>query len=452
MLRLIILGAIILLWASSSGEAMAALGLTRAISGSWIPIASISGLGDDFPKAIEVCGEKLVVWRRDGDKQWSVMPDVCSHRHAPLSEGRVNELGCIECPYHGQSFDTRGSCVHIPQLEAGKSIPAASNIASYDVKILGDMLFALLPLPLEKNYPTPPEDLFPLLVNISSYTTRDLPYSLEFLLENFMDPAHIPYAHHSLQGTRSDGAPIPMDIRQSDASGVEVNYADSIRGKARTGVVSFKPPAYYHFRVLRAGVWKIMLFILCVPVRRGWSRIHLSLSPGAKLPLPKFLLHAMTNRFLDTDVWVHDQERVGAGFGNSFFAPMTKASRPYVMPSSSDVGVQAFRKWFAEHMQADAVLGRQAPPPQPIPKEQQLDRFATHAQYCVSCRGARTRALAVRRYTPLVALLAVAGLQKLWMRVAAVALAGAVDWVCRLVVRGVEGPERGVPTSAARIK
>lgn len=34
----------------------------------------------------------------------------------------------------------------------------------------------------------------------ATYYSRDLPYSLDFLLENFMDPAHIPFAHHSLQG------------------------------------------------------------------------------------------------------------------------------------------------------------------------------------------------------------------------------------------------------------
>ena len=41
---------------------------------------------------------------------------------------------------------------------------------------------------------------------------RDLPYSFDFLVENFMDPAHIPYAHHSLQASRDDGSPIPMQI------------------------------------------------------------------------------------------------------------------------------------------------------------------------------------------------------------------------------------------------
>ena len=39
---------------------------------------------------------------------------------------------------------------------------------------------------------------------------RELPYSFDILIENFMDPAHIPFAHHGLQGMRSDGSPIEM--------------------------------------------------------------------------------------------------------------------------------------------------------------------------------------------------------------------------------------------------
>jgi len=49
-----------------------------------------------------------------------------------------------------------------------------------------------------------PEDHYPYLREKmekgATYCSRDLPYSFDFLIENFMDPAHIPFAHHSLQG------------------------------------------------------------------------------------------------------------------------------------------------------------------------------------------------------------------------------------------------------------
>ena len=58
-------------------------------------------------------------------------------------------------------------------------------------------------------FPALPEEVLPLLTtgNLSSFTVRDLPYSFDFLVENFMDPAHIPFAHHSLQVRRSRSLP-----------------------------------------------------------------------------------------------------------------------------------------------------------------------------------------------------------------------------------------------------
>jgi nitrite reductase/ring-hydroxylating ferredoxin subunit len=87
--------------------------------GAWIPIASAHSLAGLGPQKIRVMGIDLVVWnsgheshydeKTGEDTSWSVMADVCPHRLAPLSQGRVDpETGCIECPYHGWQFDTDG--------------------------------------------------------------------------------------------------------------------------------------------------------------------------------------------------------------------------------------------------------------------------------------------------------------------------------------------------------
>jgi nitrite reductase/ring-hydroxylating ferredoxin subunit len=84
--------------------------------GTWIAILSKSSHESDLPIAVEVVGEKLVAWKNPKTLEWSVMKDACSHRLAPLSQGRVDPVtGCIECPYHGQQFDTSGACTKIPQ-------------------------------------------------------------------------------------------------------------------------------------------------------------------------------------------------------------------------------------------------------------------------------------------------------------------------------------------------
>ena len=55
-----------------------------------------------------------------------------------------------------------------------------------------------------------------------------------------MNPAHIPFAHHSLQGVRTDGSPIDMAVVANNFTHCEVSFKDVIRGKEREGVVSMQ--------------------------------------------------------------------------------------------------------------------------------------------------------------------------------------------------------------------
>ncbi|KAL3762173.1 hypothetical protein ACHAWU_000637 [Discostella pseudostelligera] len=64
--------------------------------------------------------------------------------------GRVDpESGCIECPYHGWSFDKDGSLHTIPQLDEGRTIKTATGgyggATSLPVHAAGDLLFVFLP-------------------------------------------------------------------------------------------------------------------------------------------------------------------------------------------------------------------------------------------------------------------------------------------------------------------
>lgn len=207
-------------------------------NGIWLPVASISSIvgskhkknvhqqkqqlkpeeksGNILPISVEIANNKYVVWTSDEGSNWSIARDICSHRLAPLSQGRVNGLtGHIECPYHGWCFDSNGMCTHIPQLslaDAKAVIPSSTSlnevVPSY---ITGDMIWGFFKhsfhsdeistMPVATPIDTTLPDIrFPVLNNITSFYVRDLPYSFDFLVENFIDPAHIPFAHHNLQG------------------------------------------------------------------------------------------------------------------------------------------------------------------------------------------------------------------------------------------------------------
>ena len=128
--------------------------------GAWLPIGSAGALRDLTPTRVEIAGKKLAVWRtvdpKTGEDQWAVMADACSHRLAPLSQGRVDPAtGCVECPYHGWQFRADGACTKIPQAMGGSgsgsgsgpplpSAPAPASplsVASLPVRLTGDIIW-----------------------------------------------------------------------------------------------------------------------------------------------------------------------------------------------------------------------------------------------------------------------------------------------------------------------
>ena len=53
--------------------------------------------------------------------------DKCPHRLAPLTEGRINEEGLLECPYHGWAFSGGGDCEVIPQQQENQRAHTSSR-------------------------------------------------------------------------------------------------------------------------------------------------------------------------------------------------------------------------------------------------------------------------------------------------------------------------------------
>ena len=73
----------------------------------------------------ELLGEPVLLGRRRDGAVYAIK-DICPHRAAPLSAGKlVPETGggeSIECPYHGWRFGTDGGCTAIPSLVADQAL------------------------------------------------------------------------------------------------------------------------------------------------------------------------------------------------------------------------------------------------------------------------------------------------------------------------------------------
>jgi nitrite reductase/ring-hydroxylating ferredoxin subunit len=83
----------------------------------WTPAFLLSDLpGPDCPPiGVTVLGEDFVAFR-DSSGRLGFLDELCCHRGAPLSYGRVEEGG-IRCLYHGWKYDTEGRILEAPNCE-----------------------------------------------------------------------------------------------------------------------------------------------------------------------------------------------------------------------------------------------------------------------------------------------------------------------------------------------
>uniref|UniRef100_A0A6N2M7B3 Rieske domain-containing protein n=1 Tax=Salix viminalis TaxID=40686 RepID=A0A6N2M7B3_SALVM len=81
----------------------------------WYPLMPVCDLDKRVPHAKKVLGLDVVVWWDRNESEWKVFDDACPHRLAPLSEGRIDQWGRLQCVYHGWCFNGSGDCKLIPQ-------------------------------------------------------------------------------------------------------------------------------------------------------------------------------------------------------------------------------------------------------------------------------------------------------------------------------------------------
>uniref|UniRef100_A0A7S1YM73 Pheophorbide a oxygenase domain-containing protein n=2 Tax=Grammatophora oceanica TaxID=210454 RepID=A0A7S1YM73_9STRA len=142
----------------------------------------------------------------------------------------------------------------------------------------------------------------------------------------------------------------------------------------------------YHFRRRNeSGVYQTQLNIHCVPVKAGRSRVIYS-TEFLKM-LPEWVRHLGSNRFLNTDAWLHDAERKARS--------ISKSNLRYVYASESDTGVQAYRRWWNKHGHSTAPPHTFGPAAysdlEKVSRRDYLDPWEWHAKRCSVCRKALKR-------------------------------------------------------------
>ncbi|CAN1150019.1 Protochlorophyllide-dependent translocon component 52, chloroplastic [Linum perenne] len=308
----------------------------------WYPLMPVCDLDKSVPHAKKALGIDVVVWWDQSENAWKVFDDMCPHRLAPLSEGRIDQWGRLQCVYHGWCFDGSGSCKLIPQ-SPHDGPPVHTNkracVASYPTIVHHNIVW------FWPNTDPQYKDIFeikkpPFISELDDpsftavYGNRDLPYGYEVLLENLMDPSHLPYAHYGLLNSQ------PLKLKRDKEGGGPYNFT----------------------------VKELELRGFDAELDNGRGRFDAPCIFSTFVEVP-----SATNK-------EHKIKEIGtANWHKSCFVP-TKA----------DALVVGFRRWLNKYAGGGVDWrGKYSDDlPPTAPKEQLMDRYSSHVVNCSSCNSA----------------------------------------------------------------
>jgi phenylpropionate dioxygenase-like ring-hydroxylating dioxygenase large terminal subunit len=369
---------------------------------AWYPVAYVEDLDRQRPTRFTLLERGIVIWWDPQASTWRVFEDKCPHRLAPLSEGRVNEAGLLECPYHGWAFSGSGACEHIPQqpTHTQAQISSRACAVSLPTAIRQGLLFVY---PGEAtNAPTVEVPIIGPLEDdpdgwVVLNTFRDLPYDALTLLENVLDASHIPYTHHKTVGDRANAAPMEMEVLESGKQGFQGIWPEGPRkGKLGTQRTTFIAPALMYHDLTSKQFGRTLTVVYATPIRKGECRLfaRFPFKFSSKLPgfiiqrTPRWWSHIGNNRVLEDDqIFLHLQER-------ELEHAQTSYAQACYLPTQADRYVLAFRNWVQD-FQADPFPGQSLGPA--WSQADLLDRYYSHTQHCGSCRDALRRLQQLRQ-------------------------------------------------------
>jgi len=370
---------------------------------AWYPVHYVEDLDPQRPTRFTLLGQDVVIWWDPQGQQWRVFADRCPHRLVPLSEGRINPAGQLECPYHGWAFAGSGECQHIPQQpEDGRAHTAQRACAqSFPTAVAQGLLFVYpgtaqhapqVPLPLVDPLEEDPDGW--LLLS----TFRDVPYDALTLLENVLDVSHIPFTPHETVGKRDNAAPMAVEMIETGKQGFRAVWPEGPRrGTLGSQYTRFVAPALMYQDLTSEKTGRVMTVVYATPMEKGRCRLFARFPFKFSSPIPTFFIglmprwwtHLGNNRVLEDDqIFLHLQERALA----------QQSERPYAqrcyLPTDADRYVLEYRRWV-DQFEADPFPDQPFPPALDTPAL--LDRYQSHVQHCGSCRRAYQRIQALQR-------------------------------------------------------
>ncbi|NEO84724.1 MAG: Rieske 2Fe-2S domain-containing protein [Spirulina sp. SIO3F2] len=362
-------------------------------SDAWYPVHFVQDLDKSRPIRFVLLGQPLVLWWQPVKEAWVVLSDRCSHRLAPLSEGRITADGCLECPYHGWAFTEIGTCDRIPFAPEDSTAHQSdrATIRHYPSQVAQGLLFVYAGDPA--NADTTPLPTVPPLDEhpgewVMADTFRDIPYDATTLLENVLDTSHVAFTHHPRVGNRANAKDFDLEVAEVTPMGFKGFWEEGPRrGKFGPQVTTFLAPSLMWHDIAESPFGQVMTVVYAVPTEKGKCRAIVRLPFRFKSSIPRLVFkftprwfgHLNQNSILEDDqIFLHLQERSLAEADPNY----TKAC---YLPTGSDRFVLAYRQWVQSY---GAPFPEQAFAPAETDRAALLERYYSHTINCQSCQGA----------------------------------------------------------------
>lgn len=361
----------------------------------WYPVSYVEDLDKSQPTRFTLQEQDIVLWWDKNEQTWRAFIDRCPHRLAPLSQGRINQNGHLECPYHGWAFSGTGECECIPQQTPGTKAEVSKRAyATVLATTVRQGLLFVYPGRAENASKTKVPIVDALELDSDGWiclnTFRDVPYDALTLMENVLDTSHIPYTHHRTVGNRANVSPVELEVIESGKWGFRGTWAEGPRkGTLGRQDTTFIAPGLMWHDLTSKQYGRTLTVVYATPIRKGECRLfaRFPFKFSAKLPklflklTPRWYSHIGQNRVLEDDqIFLHYQQHYLEKLGGS--ANFTKA---FYLPTPADLFVFELLSWVkqynAEPFKASAL-------PAPLPDEVLLERYHSHTKKCASCSTA----------------------------------------------------------------
>jgi vanillate O-demethylase monooxygenase subunit len=200
----------------------------RILAGHWHPVA-FSAAVDAAPVAVRLLDVRVVVWRTpDGVR---AAPDLCHHRGASLSQGRVDGHQLV-CPYHGYAYGPDGGCTRVPS-QPGTPIPRRLCLNLFASAELGGIVWVCLDPDSTESLPAFPESTDPAFQVIPVTPPIDWQASAGRQLESFCDVAHFAFVHPGTFAVRDPVVP-HYEVRPGDR-GLRAEFTSHVGNVSEPG-------------------------------------------------------------------------------------------------------------------------------------------------------------------------------------------------------------------------